>query len=82
MNNTTMHKQFFASSPKKKNRFHVAVGLSLNISDTLGSPLCASFFCSYQILMSSVISYRTDVQQHGMITTSTTQLKRHFLYLN
>lgn len=44
MNNTTMHKQFFASSPKKKNRFHVAVGLSLNISDTLGSPLCASFF--------------------------------------
>ena len=46
MNDTTMHKQFFASSPKKKNRFHVAVGLSLNISDTLGSPLhvCASFF--------------------------------------
>ena len=64
----------------KTNRFHVAVRLfsnrsqrtpkcGKNISDTLGCASCATF-CSYHILMSSVIYYWTDARQHGIYLLS------------
>ena len=59
----------------KTNRFHVALRLFSNrsqkkskcgkkIRDTLRLRLTCHFFCSYQILMSSVIHYWTDARQH------------------
>ena len=41
--------------------------------------LCVPLFCSYHILTSSVVYYRTDAQQHGiylLISTPYITLKR------
>lgn len=59
---------FFWSCSRYVNLMFVEPQVKINLTphQIIPSQLCVPFFCSYYILMSSVICYWMDTRQHGM----------------
>ena len=73
-----LYKQIDSMSPYVwySNRSQKTSKCGKSISATLGYASCATLFCSYHILTSSVIYYWTDTRQHGTYLLNRKRYKR------